>query len=526
MARDYRTLKLEILAETKQFVDDMKKSETQVEGFGGKMEKFGKVAAAAFAAAAAAAVAYAGKLAIDGVKAAIEDEAAQARLAKALQNVTGATNTQIAAVEKQIEKMSLAFGIADDELRPSFQRLATATGDLAKAQSGLQLALDISAATGKSVEAVSNALGKAYEGNTGALGRLGIGLSSAEIKSLGLKGTMDQLAATFGGAATTQANTLEGQINRLKVGFDEAKESVGAALLPAVKAFIDYITNRLIPMLIEAKDRALAPIKKAFEDNKEAIQTLWQFTKDYLVPLFEVTLVRAIENVGKVIGTVLNIIGSVVDGIRSLINQAISAINQLLTFYNQAAAKIPLLTPVGLIGGIGGAATNAGGGERAGGSIPTISSGTNGGFTFGGAGGGGGGGGGAGGGGGVDLAKLSGGLITSPADLIAKLTATSQKLSDIDFALKTGQISKVQASKLLNQTEKEFNKLSQIADALANSQPITNMASAENVRLGNAITINVNAPSVIDEVGFTRAVVDAMNSVERTSAGGYSALFK
>jgi hypothetical protein len=522
MARDYRTLKLEILAETKQFVDDMKKSETQVEGFGGKMEKFGKVAAAAFAAAAAAAVAYAGKLAIDGVKAAIEDEAAQIRLAKALQNVTGATNAQIASVEKQITKMSLAFGVADDELRPAFQRLATATGNLEKAQDGLQLALDISAATGKSVEAVSNALGKAYEGNTGALSRLGIGLSSAEIKSLGLKGTMEELAATFGGSAATQADTIEKQIKRLGIAFDETKESVGNALLPAVRAFIDYVINRLIPLLIEAKDKALEPIKKAFEDNKEAIQSLWQFTKDYLIPLFEVTLVRAIENVGKVIGTVLNIIGSVVDGIKSLINQAIEAINRLLNFYNQAAAKIPFLTPVGLIGGIGGEGSNAGGGERAGGFIPTISSGGGAGFL----GGGGGGAGGGAGGGGVDLAKLSGGLVTSPADLVAKLTATSQKLSDIDFALRTGQINKVQGSKLLSQTEKEFNVLQRVAEAFANIQPITNRASAEDVRLGNAITINVNAPSVIDEVGFTRAVVDAMNSVERTSAGGYSALFK
>ena len=47
MARDYRTLKLEILAETKQFVDDMKKGEKQVETFGDKATKFGKVAAAA-----------------------------------------------------------------------------------------------------------------------------------------------------------------------------------------------------------------------------------------------------------------------------------------------------------------------------------------------------------------------------------------------------------------------------------------------------------------------------------------------
>jgi len=53
-----------------------------------------------------------------------------------------------------------------------------------------------------------------------------------------------------------------------------------------------------------------------------------------------------------------------------------------------------------------------------------------------------------------------------------------------------------------------------------------NQTSAEELRFGRGVTINVNAPSVIDEVGFTRAVVDAMNSVERTSAGGYSALFK
>ncbi len=112
MAKDWRTLKLEILAETKQFVTDMKKGEDTVESFGDKATKMGKVAAAAFAAAAAAAAAYAGKLAIEGVKAAIEDEAAQKRLALALQNVTGATEAQIAAVEEQISKTALATGFS------------------------------------------------------------------------------------------------------------------------------------------------------------------------------------------------------------------------------------------------------------------------------------------------------------------------------------------------------------------------------------------------------------------------------
>lgn len=329
-----RTLKLSILADVDNLKKNLDTGSKEVEGFGGKLEKFGKVAAAAFAAAAAAAVVYAGKLAIEGVKAAIEDEAAQLRLANALKNVTGATDEQIASVEKQILKMSLANGIADDQLRPAFQRLATSTGSLTKAQDALELALNISAATGRDVNTVANALGKAYDGNTGALAKLGIGLSTAEIKALGLDGTMKQLESTFKGAAQTQANTIEGQMNRLKTLFDETKESVGAGLLPAIQGFLDYVTGKFIPMIIEARDKALEPIKKAFNDNRFELEALWKFIKNYLVPIFEVTLVQAIKNVGTIIGTITNIIGGVIRGIESLVNKAIETINYLINAWN------------------------------------------------------------------------------------------------------------------------------------------------------------------------------------------------
>jgi len=118
-----RTLKLSILAD----VDNLKKSldsgAKDVQTFGDKIEGFGKVAGAAFLAAGAAAAAYAGKLAIDGVKSAIEDEAAQAKLANTLKNVTAATDTQIAATENYITQPSLAFGVTDEQLRPSLDRL-------------------------------------------------------------------------------------------------------------------------------------------------------------------------------------------------------------------------------------------------------------------------------------------------------------------------------------------------------------------------------------------------------------------
>ena len=337
-----RTLKLSILADVDNLKKNLDAGSKEVEGFGGKLEKFGKVAAAAFAAAAVAAAAYAGKLAVEGVKAAIEDEAAQNRLANALKNVTGATEDQIAAVEKQILKTSLATGVSDEKLRPALQRLATATGSVSESQKLLSLALDISAATGKDVEAVSNALGKAYEGNTAALGRLGIGLSSAEIKSLGLDGTMNQLADTFKGAATVQANTLEGQIARLKVTFDETKEAVGAALLPTLQKLLDYFVNTVIPNFIRFKDAAIKPVQDAIERNKDALMDLWTVLKDYVIPIIVNGFGKALSTIGKIAGGVLDVIGAVVSGIKSAVNFAIDAINALINAYN----KIPILPDI------------------------------------------------------------------------------------------------------------------------------------------------------------------------------------
>jgi len=209
-----RTLKLSILAD----VDDLKKKlgqgEKEVEGFGNKLGEFGKKAAAAFAVAAAAAAAYAGKLLIDGVKAAIEDEKAQVKLAQTLENTTGATREQIKAVEDQILQMSLATGVADDKLRPSFEKLVRATNDVEKAQKLQTLALDIAAGSGKDLEAVSVALAKAYDGNNTSLQRLGVGLSAAELKSMSFDDVTKSLAKTFGGQASVQADTFSGNSSR------------------------------------------------------------------------------------------------------------------------------------------------------------------------------------------------------------------------------------------------------------------------------------------------------------------------
>jgi len=145
MATGTRALTLKLLADVDNFTKNLNKADNDVTTFGDRVSKFGKMAGAAFAAAGAAAVAYAGKLAIDGVKSAIADAAAQEKLALTLKNVTGATEAQIGATEDYITKTQLAFGITDEELRPSLERLARATGNLQKAQELQTVAIDVAA---------------------------------------------------------------------------------------------------------------------------------------------------------------------------------------------------------------------------------------------------------------------------------------------------------------------------------------------------------------------------------------------
>jgi len=249
VARDTRTLSLKILADIDDLKNKLNQADNAVETNSEKISAFGKKAAAAFAVAAAAAVAYGTKLAVDGVKAAIEDEAAQLRLANALRTATGATNDQIKATEDFILQTSLATGVADDKLRPAMQRLAVSTKDTGEAQRLLNLALDISKGKGIELETVANALGRAQDGNTTALGRLGLGLSKAELSTLSFTEVQAKLSELYGGAAAANAETFQGKIDRLKVGFDEAKESLGTALLPQVEKFITFINDVGVPAL-------------------------------------------------------------------------------------------------------------------------------------------------------------------------------------------------------------------------------------------------------------------------------------
>jgi len=204
----------------------------------GKFSEFGKKATQAFAIAAAASAAFAIKMGVDSVKAAMAEQQSMAILANTLKNVTGATNEQIDSVNSYIRSTMLRLNVQDDLLRPSLQALVIATHDVSKAESLQQVALDVSANKGKDLTAVSVALAKAYAGNFNALKRLGIPLSETLIKSKDFIGIVKELESATKGSAAAAADTFAGKISRIGLAFDEVKKTIGNAIILALEPFL------------------------------------------------------------------------------------------------------------------------------------------------------------------------------------------------------------------------------------------------------------------------------------------------
>jgi hypothetical protein len=245
MAAPSRTLKLSILGDVSNLVSSLKTGEKAADDYTKTLSDFGKKAVAAFAVVGAAATAFA----VQSVKNALADESAQRKLAETLRASTTATEAQISAVSDWIDTTSIAIGVTDDVLRPAFARLVRSTNDVQKAQELVNLALDISVATGKPLEAVSNALGKAYDGNATSLGRLGLGLDSTILKGGDTDAIFKTLTDTFGNFAENEALTTEAQFRRVGIAVDEAKESIGAALLPIVERLATFLISTAVPNL-------------------------------------------------------------------------------------------------------------------------------------------------------------------------------------------------------------------------------------------------------------------------------------
>jgi hypothetical protein len=333
---------------TKAAVKDISKMEKKFGDFANRTAK-------KFGLAAIAAGAFAAKIGYDAVKAAMEDQKSQTLLANSLRNTVSATDATIAATEEYITAMQAEFGIADDQLRPALAGLAAVTGDVGKAQSLLGVSMDIAAAKSIDLNTASKLVSKAYGGNVGALKKLFPQISAATVKSKDFAAAMREISGETKGAAAAAANTFAGQMERIKLAFGEASESLGYKLLPQIRSFADLIINKAIPAIQKFVDENGDKIAAGF---KTSIQYGIAFAKlMYDMFSFVARNIKVFATLGAVIiaaffgAKVAGAVAALVTGI-----QAIIKVMKALRTVSLASAAATALATGGISAATGAAA--------------------------------------------------------------------------------------------------------------------------------------------------------------------------
>lgn len=337
-----RQVTIQFLGDAKGLISATNSAGKSTTTLGDKLKRVGKAALIGFGTATL----VAGKAMYDMAEAAIEDEKSAALLARTLQNATGATKGQISAVEDWITAQGKAYGVADDDLRPAISKLATATGDLSKAQDLASLAMDVSAGTGKDLQSITLALAKAQNGSLAGLGRLGVATKDAAGETKTLGEITDDLASKYRGAASTAAETAAGKFQRLKLELSETGESIGYKLLPYANELGDWLLSKGVPALengARAAKRELTPALKDLAgfvgENKDEFADLGHEVLTTVIP--------ALRQGGEMAGTAVRFFSALPEPIKSIGAEAAIAavvIPRLTTAINGVSTAVGLGT--------------------------------------------------------------------------------------------------------------------------------------------------------------------------------------
>jgi len=209
----------------------LKKAKKDVSAFDLQIKNFAKTFGAAFSARALM------RFSKSAVNAFAADEKAAKSLEQQLKNTGFAFAT--APIERYIANLQNTTGVVDDQLRPAFQQLLTVTGSITKSQEALNTALNVSAATGKSLTEVTAALAKGFAGQTTGLSRLNAGLTKATLKTGDMDKILGELNNKFGGQAQARLTTYAGKIDLLTVRAQTAKEIIGEGIVDALTTLAD-----------------------------------------------------------------------------------------------------------------------------------------------------------------------------------------------------------------------------------------------------------------------------------------------
>ena len=367
------TLSVEILGEFKKLTQATEGAGKELNTLSASATKISKGMNKAFAAIGVGiSFAFLARELKEATVAAIEDRKSQELLANQLENTIGVTDKQVESIERQIGAMQISTNVADDKLRPSFAAFVRVTKDSTEAMKLLKLATDVSAGSGKNLEAVTMALSKAYQGKMTALTKLGIPMSDSIQNAADYSAAMTKLnklqleAANTTGPAHTKAmekvaeqqdkvnaiaaagidwqkdlgdafaNSAEKAANldpyqRMQIIFGEIQEKLGSALLPILDKFATWMATPKGQETLQAVADAASNILTELTNTAN-----WAIkNKDWLLPLA---------------GTASIFLG--VAKAISGITTAITAAKVAQELFNASAYRNPYIIALGAVAGV------------------------------------------------------------------------------------------------------------------------------------------------------------------------------
>jgi hypothetical protein len=168
----------------------------------------------------------------ESVKAFMADEKAAMKLTNTINNL--GLSLSATSLESYVNRLSLATGVVDDELRPALQSLLQTTGSVTKSQELLALAVNVSRGSTVDLAQVANDLSLAYVGNTRGLRKYYLGLTQAELQASSFADLQERINTLFSGSNAAYLTTYAGKTERLSTAFGEFKEKVGKGVVYAL----------------------------------------------------------------------------------------------------------------------------------------------------------------------------------------------------------------------------------------------------------------------------------------------------
>ena len=326
-----RTLKLSILADVDNLKKGLNTAANDTDSFGTKLGEFGKKAALAFAAVGVAVGVMAVKLGTDAVNAASDLSESASKVgvifgdqAKAIEDFAATAATSLGQTKQQVLDASATFATFGKAAGLTGERLTSFALDFTT------LASDLASFNNTSPDQAINAIGAALRGESEPLRAYGVLLNDATLKGAALELqiyngvgalTFEQKVLAAEKVIYEQTTTAQGDFIRTSDGLanstrimsaqlENAKTTIGAALLPVVLEITTFFSNKFIPIVEKLAlgfdgqfTPALENVKTFIQDSLIPVFTsLYKYINTYVIPLLKIYLTPIIQGLKNIFG--------------------------------------------------------------------------------------------------------------------------------------------------------------------------------------------------------------------------------